>query len=97
MEIINMGGQISFADFGQYSLTVYKYQPFVNDYSQKYEGYIMFQSRTVKAFDPPVPIRELEKITGMVFHFKNNFNTGRGYYKIPTKFKSVIKSSVKEV
>ena len=77
--------------------TVAKYQPFVDDYGQKYEGYIMFKPGTVKSFDPPLTIWELEKVTGLIFHFKNNFNTGRVYYKIPMMFKPSIKSMVNEV
>lgn len=77
-------------------LEVAKYEPFVNSYGEKYQGYIMFKPRSVKVFEPPLPIRDLEKITGMIFHFKNNFRTGRVYYKIPLKFMPSIKSKVIE-
>ena len=62
-----------------------------------YEGFIMFKTNSIKAFDPPLKIKELEQITEQIFHFNDNYNTGRAYYKIPFNFKSNIKSVVNEV
>ena len=62
----------------------------------KYEGFIMFNPKTVKAFETPLLIKDLESITGMRFHFKDNYKTGRGYRKIPFQFKDEIQSHVTE-
>lgn len=70
------------------------YEPFqINNY----DGFIMFQPKSIKVFDPPLTIRKLEQITNQIFHFGENYNTGRSYYKIPFSFKSNIESVVNEV
>ncbi len=74
------------------------YEPFDDEESeQHYEGYIMFRPETVKAFKKPLSVKDLEAITGMVFHYKDNFNTGRSYYKIPFKFRNRIKEWVESI
>ena len=70
--------------------------PFSDPEYGKYEGFIMFNPKTVKAFETPLPIKDLERITGMIFHFKDNYKTGRAYYKIPFQFKDEIQSHVTE-
>ncbi len=72
------------------------YEPFKRN-NDNYEGVIMFQPKSIKVFDPPLTIRKLEQITNQIFHFKENYNTGRSYYKIPFSFKSNIESVVNEV
>lgn len=72
------------------------YAPFkINN--NNYDGFIMFQPKSIKVFDPPLTIRKLEQITNQIFHFNENYNTGRAYYKIPFSFKSKIVSVVNEV
>ena len=72
------------------------YLPFSDPEYGKYEGFIMFNPKTVKAFETPLLIKDLESITGMRFHFKDNYKTGRGYRKIPFQFKDEIQSHVTE-
>lgn len=73
------------------------YKPFSNPDYGDYEGYLLFKPETIKTFDPPLLIKDLEKITGLIFHFKDNYNTGRVYYRIPLQFKVSIQSVVKEM
>lgn len=60
--------------------------PFIDKNREKYEGYLMFNPSTVKIFDPPLLVKELEEITKMRFHYKDNFKTERSYYIIPYEF-----------
>ncbi len=72
------------------------YEPFKNENGLSYDGYIIFDVSTIKVFKNPILIKDLEKWTGIEYHFKNNFKTGRTYYIIPKKYKQEILARIKD-
>jgi hypothetical protein len=72
------------------------HQAFITDeHGEQYQGILAFKPSSVKVFESPLQIKELEAITRLTYHYKDNFNTGQPYYKIPMKFRDRIKKKVR--
>ena len=64
--------------------------PYIGKNNVKYAGYLMFNPESLKVFPHPLLVKDLEKITGKKFHFKDNYNTGRSYQRIPIEYRDAI-------
>jgi hypothetical protein len=68
----------------------------IDPVSNHFEGFVKFSPKREKAFESPLFIRELESITGMTFHFKDDYSIGRAYYKFQFHFITSIRAVVEE-